>query len=431
MPLSRRELTAAAYVSVAAGFVLAGYSAIRNASNTLFKQSYGSAQFPLLMAVMPVGVLLVLLVYARILSALGPRRTLLTTTLGSGVVIAALYGAIRLEPFWPHARLARAAVRIFSDAYIALLIEQYWSFLTSTLDTPAAKKLNGPIMGVASLGAVAGAWLVSGIVERFGTTNMLLVAAASLIPAAIVSDRAYATAGEPVRRDPADRRRHHTSLGLRLFAREPLLGGILLMVVATQVVAAVVDLNYQTVLQDKIPQPDAQTKWAVQFEAVMNLLAAFMQFVAAPLLLRFVPVAVILIAMPLIQAGVSAVSLAHPTLGFAAGAYIVFKMFDYSLFKAAKETLYIPLSYDARYRAKEVVDVLGYRTAKGATSAVIAGFERSVGPAIARAYGPVALVATGVWVFAAALAGRLARRAVVHSREDFSPAASDSAAPLR
>jgi AAA family ATP:ADP antiporter len=203
------------------------------------------------------------------------------------------------------------------------------------------------------------------------------------------------------------------------------------MVVATQVVAAVVDLNYQTVLQDKIPRPDAQTKWAVQLEAVMNLLAAFMQFVAAPLLLRFVPVAVILVAMPLIQASVCAVSLAHPTLAFAAGAYVVFKMFDYSLFKAAKETLYIPLSYDARYRAKEVVDVLGYRAAKGATSAVIAAFERSVGPTIARAYGPVALAATGVWAFAAAMAGWLAKRAGDPARENSATLPSDSAAPAR
>jgi ATP/ADP translocase len=166
----------------------------------------------------------------------------------------------------------------------------------------------------------------------------------------------------------------------------------------------------------------------------MNALAAFMQFVAAPLLLRFVPVAAILIAMPLIQAGVCAVSLAHPTLAFAAGAYVVFKMFDYSLFKAAKETLYIPLSYDARYRAKEVVDVLGYRSAKGATSAVIAVFEREVGAAVAAAYGPVALAATVVWAIAAGVAGVLGARAAAARQagdENSSSAASDSAGAAR
>lgn len=369
--MARRAFWAAACISVAAGFVLAGYSAIRNAATTLFKESYGVGKLPLLMAVMPVGVFLVLLVYARVLSWLGPRRTLMATTLGCGAVIAGFYGVIRLEGVWAGAKWARAGVKIFSDAYIALLIEQYWSFLTSTLDTRAAKRLNGPIMGVASLGAVAGAFFVAQIVERFGTVSMLLVAAGSLVPAAILSDAAYRVAGDLVRTSGGVVKRvsgegeRHRGLALGLFGREPLLVAILVMVVATQVVATVVDLNYQTVLQAAIPARDAQTKWAVQFEGVMNLLAAFMQFVAAPLLLRFVPVGAILVAMPVIQAGVTAVSFAHPTLGFAAGAYVVFKMFDYSLFKAAKETLYIPLSYDARYRAKEVVDVLGYRAAKG------------------------------------------------------------------
>jgi AAA family ATP:ADP antiporter len=408
MAISRREFWVAAYISLSAGFVLAGYSAIRNASSTLFKESYGAAKLPLLMALMPLGVLAILYLYALLLSALGPRRTLWVTTLGSGALIATLYGAIRVETFHPQIRLARAALRIFSEAYIALLIEQYWSFLNSTLTTPTAKKLNGPIMGVASLGAVAGAWAVAASVQRFGTVNMLLFAAATLVPAAILSDLAYQVGGEPrkvpERNDHANEGRA-TTLALNLLARNPLLIAILAMVVATQVLATVLDLSYQTILQAAIPQPDPQTKWAAQFEAVMNLLAAFMQFIAAPLLLRFLPIAAILVAMPLIQVTAAAISFAHPSLRSAAGAYAIFKMFDYSLFKAAKETLYIPLSYDARYRAKEVIDVLGYRAAKGATAAVLAIFER-LGAVIARAYGPVAIAAAAVWAMAAIVVAR-------------------------
>jgi len=405
MPLTRRDLYAATFTSLSAGFVLAGYSAIRNASSTLFKQSYGTAQLPLLMAIMPLGVLLILYLYALLLSALGPRRTLLATTLGAAAIIALCYVAIRLEPFHPHFRLARAVVRIFSDAYIALLIEQYWSFLNSTLDTPAAKKLNGPIMGVASIGAVAGAFLVAAIVTHLGTASMLLLAAATLLPAALLSDFAYRIAGEPSNVHGThstvspDTELKSKGLALRLFARSPLLVGILAMVLATQVLVAVLELNFQTILQVALPQPDLQTQWAARFEGLLNLLAAFMQFIAAPLLMRYLPIALILIAMPLIQMVASAFSFAHPTLRSAATAYLIFKMFDYSLFKAAKETLYIPLSYDARYRAKEVIDVFGYRAAKGLTSAVIALFER-LGATITRAYAPVALAATASWTLA-------------------------------
>ena len=47
---------------------------------------------------------------------------------------------------------------------------------------------------------------------------------------------------------------------------------------------------------------------------------------------------------------------------------VAFKCIDYSLFRAAKELLYIPLSYDAKYRTKGIIDVFAYRFGKGAAS---------------------------------------------------------------
>ena len=58
-------------------------------------------------------------------------------------------------------------------------------------------------------------------------------------------------------------------------------------------------------------------------------------------------------------------------------AFLLFKAFDYSIFRAAKELLYIPLSFDARYRAKEVIDVFGYRTGKGGSSVLIVFAQRA------------------------------------------------------
>jgi ATP/ADP translocase len=199
---------------------------------------------------------------------------------------------------------------------------------------------------------------------------------------------------------------------------------LLAMILSTQVVAAVVDLNFQTVLQNAIPDPDRQTQWAGRFEALMNAAAAFMQFLATPLLLRFLPVGAILLAMPLIQLAVSVAAATRPGLATAAGAYLVFKTFDYSLFKAAKEILYIPLSFDARYRVKELIDVLGYRTAKGATSAALA-LVAHAGAAAARLYTPVALAGALAWALAAAAVTRAARR--LPTGHD--PAAANSSTP--
>jgi ATP/ADP translocase len=72
------------------------------------------------------------------------------------------------------------------------------------------------------------------------------------------------------------------------------------------------------------------------------------------------------------------------------------KCFDYSLFRAAKEMLYIPLSYAEKTQGKAVVDILTYRVAKGAASLLLMGI--------------IALAATGLvtWLNLLLVAGWLA-----------------------
>jgi AAA family ATP:ADP antiporter len=77
---------------------------------------------------------------------------------------------------------------------------------------------------------------------------------------------------------------------------------------------------------------------------------------------------VIHILVPVLNLGALGYMLVASPLWGSAVAYGTFKTLDYSLFRAAKELLYVPLPFDARYRAKEVIDVLGNRVSKGMAS---------------------------------------------------------------
>lgn len=52
-------------------------------------------------------------------------------------------------------------------------------------------------------------------------------------------------------------------------------------------------------------------------------------------------------------------------------AYVTIKAFDFSLFGVIKEMLYIPLKLDEKFRAKAVIDVFAYRSAKAFASFLI------------------------------------------------------------
>jgi ATP/ADP translocase len=62
-----------------------------------------------------------------------------------------------------------------------------------------------------------------------------------------------------------------------------------------------------------------------------------------------------------------------PTFTFISFYFANIKAFDYSIFGIIKEMLYIPLKVDEKFKAKAIIDVFAYRTAKALASLIIMG----------------------------------------------------------
>jgi AAA family ATP:ADP antiporter len=376
----------------AAAFLLFGYEFVRSVSTSLFIGAYGAQSLPIVMALGPVGTILIVYLYGFLLSRLGPERALLATSALSAAVIVVCYVGLK-QGF----ALAAGVLYVFREAYIVVLVEQYWSFINSTFQTQEARRVNGPITGLGSAGAVLGALLVSRYAKVLGSENLLLFAAASLIPAGILSWVAYASAGEP-KPSPAEAGGRQGHLALGLFARSPYLIYLACLIATTQVVSTVLDLRFSGLVEAAMPIKDARTAYLGGFYAQLNVAAFLMQFVATPLLLRAVALPVLHGAIPLVHMGACLFLLIRPSLASGAFALGVFKVLDYSVFRAAKEMFYIPLSFDARYRAKAVIDAFGYRFAKGGASALLGVAAKLFGKLPGALYPALALTATVVWL---------------------------------
>jgi ATP/ADP translocase len=57
----------------------------------------------------------------------------------------------------------------------------------------------------------------------------------------------------------------------------------------------------------------------------------------------------------------------------------------------------MPLSYDSRYRAKQIIDSFGYRFSKGGSAGVIELMRLGVGTIAGVAYSITAMVVAVVW----------------------------------
>ncbi len=172
--------------------------------------------------------------YGWVLTWVGPRRTLLFTSLFSSLVMVACYAGI-------HRGISITAWIIYSfrEAYIVVIIEQYWSLINSTLKENEAKKFNGPITGVGSLGAIIGGFTVGAVAQKISTDPLLLLTAVSLLPAMICSDLSYRFGGEP-----KPEKREKKSLALSLFKDSSYLRRIGLLIFLTQVISTALDLRF-------------------------------------------------------------------------------------------------------------------------------------------------------------------------------------------
>jgi len=345
-------------IALSAGFLLCGYEFIRSSSSSLFLEFYGKEKLPYAMLGGAIFTIIFLYGYGWLITLVRPRRTLLITSILSSAIIALCYLFVR-----NRIGIASWFLYSFREAYIVVVIEQYWSLINSVLREDQAKKFNGPITGVGSLGAIVGGFTVGAVAVKFGTEPLLLLTAGSLLPSALFSDLAYRFGGEP--KPTIEEAKKHKSLALSLFVESSYLRRLALLIFLTQIMSTVLDIRFSGIVSDTFTIKDERTAFFGTFYGRLNLVAGILQFIVAPMLLSRIKLKYIHPVIPAIHIITAFILLIKPTLFTGGLAYLVFKVIDYSVFRAGKEIFYMPLSFDSRYRAKEVIDSFGYRASKG------------------------------------------------------------------
>ena len=381
-------------MSVSGFLLFAGYSIIRSSTPTLFIAAFGKENLPLAMTVMVFVTLFAVAIYSKLLTFWGARKTFHGVTIFSLFMLLICYFGIKAN--YP---IFSAIIHIYKDVYIVLIVEQLWSFLNSTVSFDMAKKYNGPLMGLMSVGPILGGQMVRIYAESVGTINLFLVTFILLIPIILVMEFAYRKCGEPQptkKEKQAHLEGKRSDLGLDVFRERPQLLFLLFVVLLSQMVAATTTLRVQGFVTDVFALKDQQTAYYGQYYSIINGASAAAQFIIMPIFFSLFSIKMIHIGIPLVHLCTIGLAIVHPTLETVSLAGIVFKSFDYSLFRGAKELVYVPLSFDARYRAKEMIDVFGYRFGKGTIAGVVALGRKFAGLTEA-GYSIVALGAVGIW----------------------------------
>ncbi len=392
MSVKPRFLRPVPVITAAATLALMGYEMVRASASSVFLTQHGADRLPQALMLVPLAMVVLTLMVSWLLRRLGPAATYGATLLGSGLVLAA--SAIAARHRLPGSAFV---LYVFAQAYIVLIVEQSWAFINSLFTTADGKRWNGVIIAVTTAGSVLGGLLTGLLSEGIGSELVVVCAAVLTAVAVIISQQAFRLAGPERTAADAHPDRLADYFAWDVLRRDPTLGRIALMVIAGQSLSVLFDIAFHRSLQTAMPLQDPRTSFLGFFWGGVNAVSFVVQLGLCPWLLRRFPLRAIHAVIPLIYAAAALSGFFLPLLPVLAAAYFLSKTLDYSVFRAAKEVLYIPLPFSARYRAKLTIDALIYRSTKGAASALLSLAALIGGVLPLRLYPLLAAGLGGLW----------------------------------
>ncbi len=353
--------------SMIAGFCIAmEYSITRPALNALFVTAYGPEAFPWVwMGTVPLNFLIIWL-YNRYLPTLGPVSMM--GRIIAGVVVVNALSPLVTPHFAPFLFLQLA----WKEIYILLMYKQLWSMIHATISMERARVLYGVLYLMGSLGSLAGSFVPAFMAPLIGTARFFWI---SPFLYAIIGAAFWAAFRHSRAHTYREAASGSATEAIRMIGRNRTLLGVLLLVIFMQITVALADYRFQFFLAQAEHLVDLRTQLAGRVFGAMNLLSFLFQLIGGVFLVHTIGLRRAHFIIPVALLALTGLLTLNPTFAMAAIVLAVTKSVDFSLFGVIREMLWVPLQLDEKYRAKAIIDVFAYRTAKAFASLLLLGLQ--------------------------------------------------------
>jgi ATP:ADP antiporter, AAA family len=288
------------------------------------------------------------------------------------------------------------------DLFAAVLVTQFFIIAQLFFHARLAKNAYPLIIAGGALGATIGAGLSGFLAERLGTQNLMLVAAipialfAAAIP--IVWSVGSPVTAQPERHRPRRVARRGGRLGTIAADRQvQLIAATVLIII---LVKQIVDYQFQTITKEIFVDRDAVTAFQGKFYAATQWLPLLALAGMRPLL-RWRGVGLVVLIFPVAMLLTNVGLVLFWGLWVAVAAKGAETTLRYSVERATREILYVPIPDDLKLKAKNYIDAALERGAGKLASALVIGLVVGV---LGLQYQHVAWVGAGlaiVWILMA------------------------------
>jgi ATP:ADP antiporter, AAA family len=364
-PLARSVLLFANFF-----LIILAYYLVKPASRSLFLEHADAAQLPYVWTASALLLLALMPLYQWIVR----RYSRVNVVIGTCLLIVALLVLFRVLMLTPNLGVA-VGFYILVDIFSVVLVEQFWSLTNSVYRSAEGRRWYGLIASGGLLGGLVGGLFAGWLIRATPvTTADLLLVAASFIALMIALTLLLARHGlyrehpQHVRLDalPAA-----VSEGWRALRGNRYLALIALMLLVSQMAEPVVEYQFMSLVEQAYPEREARTAYLSHFLSVLSGFALLINLLVTPLIHRRLGAIAGLLVQPLLLGAAALTFALQSRLLIAAGMKIADRGLSYSINRASRELLYVPVDPVTIYRAKAWIDMVGYRTFKIAGNAVI------------------------------------------------------------
>ncbi|MDA3917287.1 MAG: Npt1/Npt2 family nucleotide transporter [Deltaproteobacteria bacterium] len=340
--------------------IVTAYYQLKPASRSLFLEAMGARQLPYVWILTAVATVIFISFYNRMVR----RYTRINVVMGTCMVIGILLVVYRFVLNSPGPASA-IGFYVFVDIIGVVLIEQFWSLANAIYTTQEGKSWYGFVGTGGLVGGVAGGGIAAFLISRTSleTPDLLLTASATIMVVFLLTwimgrMGIYCESASVNFMKSKDSNRLGKLMDNHYLV---LIGGILLL---AQLASPLIEYQFLSTIEKAFPETEVRTAYLSAFFSVLSLVSIGVNLGITPLVHRRFGTIHGLLVQPLLISFCSLFFMIMPSDFLISATKISDRGLSYSINRASKELLYVPIDPVLIYQAKAWLDMLGYRLFK-------------------------------------------------------------------
>ena len=249
-----------------------------------------------------------------------------------------------------------------------MIVAQFWSFANDVYSKEEGERLFVIVGFGASIGAIAGAVIADGLIEPFGVLQLMLIGAGVLVAQLALTnhiDRVERGRRPPVPK-PATKSVSTNAFAMVFNTRYLLLMGLMLMMLnwinttGEYILGSIVKNNAVALVASGqaggLSEGQIIGDFYAKYFSLVNVLSLVLQLFVVSRIVKYWGVGWAVMVLPALSFGAYNILVFMPTLYAVLTAKVAENATDYSLSNTVRNMLFLPLTYEQKFSAKQAID---------------------------------------------------------------------------